>query len=85
MIRTMRHFFHKLFARTKWVVVYSTQQVEDHMKCKGRLSEANVEAKTEAVCLGGGEGSGDAFGTTYHILVKAEDVHRANHIIHHGS
>ncbi|MGO0058869.1 hypothetical protein ACTID9_02345 [Brevibacillus fluminis] len=81
----MWHFLHKLFARTKWVVVFSTQHVETYMKCKGRLSEANVAAKTEAVCTGGGEGSGDAFGTTYHILVKAEDVHRANRIIHHGS
>lgn len=69
--------------RTKWEIIYSTQNIEKYAKVKGKLLNNKIEIKTEMFSSGGGEGSGgDGFATTYHILVRSEDIYKANEIIH---
>jgi len=38
--------------------------------------------KTEMFSSGGGHGGGYGFTTTYHILVRLEDVHKASEVLH---
>ncbi|HBX24512.1 MAG TPA: hypothetical protein DEF34_12915 [Desulfotomaculum sp.] len=67
--------------QTKWEIIYSTQNIEKYAKVKGRLLNNNLRMKTEMFSSGGGHGGGYGFATTYHILVRLEDVHKASEIL----
>ena len=72
----------KNLLRTKWEIIYSTQNIEKYAEVKGKLSNNKITIKTEMYNSGGGHGGGYGFATTYHILVKPEDIHKANEVIH---
>ena len=72
----------KNLLRTKWEIVYSTQNVDEYAKVKGKLLNNKIKAKTEMFSSGGGQGGGYGFATTYHILVRSEDIYKANEVIH---
>ncbi len=80
----------KLFVREKWETVYFTQKADDYAMIKQRLADNHIAVKTKFTNSDardlGGRTRGTTFGTAsdyYEILVKAENVHEANHIIHH--
>ncbi|MGG1659840.1 hypothetical protein [Brevibacillus sp. NRS-1366] len=78
------NFFQKLFRPEKWEIVYSTQDVQKYSEVIAKLQAKSIRTKTETFSGGGGQGGGYGFATTYHILVRADDIHLANDIIHHS-
>ncbi|USG66216.1 hypothetical protein NDK47_02455 [Brevibacillus ruminantium] len=64
-------------------MIFSTQDVQRYSEIVGALSASNVPFQTESVSGGGGEGGGYGFATTYHILVRPEDIRLANELVHH--
>ncbi|PHJ37768.1 hypothetical protein P378_14065 [Desulforamulus profundi] len=71
--------------------LYSTQDPQKYASAKGKLMNHNIPVKTEIINPNRssfGRGGHDPFGSqsrfiTYNILVKKEDIHRANEVIHH--
>lgn len=80
----LKNFFRKLFPQEKWEIVYFTQDVQKYSAVIARLQAKNIRTKTETFSGGGGQGGGYGFATTYHILVRAEEIHLANDILHHS-
>lgn len=72
----------KNLLKTKWEIIYSTQNIEKYAKVKGKLLNNRIKTKTEMFSSGGGQGGGYGFATTYHILVKSEDIHKASEMIY---
>ncbi|WP_425429508.1 hypothetical protein [Desulfoscipio geothermicus] len=72
----------KNLLQAKWEIVFSTQNIEKYAKVKGKLLNNKIKIKTEMCSSGGGQGGGYGFATTYHILVRSEDIHKANEAIH---
>ncbi|QZY54154.1 hypothetical protein [Crassaminicella profunda] len=65
----------------KWEIVYFTQDAGEYAKVSGKLINNNIKVKTKMMNQGGRMGGRLV---TYKILVKKDDVHKANNVIHHG-
>ncbi|MCT4562794.1 MAG: hypothetical protein N4A68_00490 [Maledivibacter sp.] len=70
----------ELFLGEKWKSVYTTQDVEEYAKIKGKLMNENIKVKTR---MNNRYTSSRRRQTTYNILVKSEEVYKANNIIHY--
>lgn len=87
----MFHFLSKLFSRQQWETVYFTQNIEEYAQMKNKLLNHNIEVKTRTTISNlrgkGGHwelGQLGAAKNSYEVLVKVEDVYKANDIIHHS-
>lgn len=69
------------FSKNKWESVYTTTDVEQYARLKGRLSDNGIRTKTKFLNSGGGYGGGYGHSSIYDILVKAADLHRARQLI----
>ncbi|WP_164667309.1 hypothetical protein [Virgibacillus doumboii] len=76
----MRGLFQNLFQ--KWVIVYSTQNIDQFYKAKARLDENNITYKTDSMSTGGGISGRNGFATTYHIKVKEDYLNISSDVIH---
>ncbi|MTI82002.1 MAG: hypothetical protein FH758_14225 [Firmicutes bacterium] len=68
-----------------WESVYTTQKVEDYARIKGKLNNNGIKTRTKMDTPGRAHNRGMHFGssiTTYDILVKKVDIHKANEAIH---
>lgn len=76
-----------------WETIYMTNNLEEFASIRGRLLDNGIKTKTkiDGNSLGDrgrGRGmprmsTGSNMVNNYEILVKKEDVHKANQVIHH--
>ncbi|MBF8982889.1 hypothetical protein IZY60_05015 [Lutibacter sp. B2] len=83
-----KNIIENLFLGNKWNVVHSTQDIEEHTKIRGKLMDATIEMKTKmnnrnVSNMGRDREMNGRRMTTYNILVKVEEVNKANDVIHH--
>ena len=71
-----------------WETIYMTSNLQEFATMRGRLLDNGIKTKTRTDNNSfGGTGQsriaiGSSIRTNYEILVKKEDVHKANHAIH---
>ncbi|PKM95622.1 MAG: hypothetical protein CVU84_02125 [Firmicutes bacterium HGW-Firmicutes-1] len=71
----------KIF-RTKWEIIYITQNQSKYFQVIGRLSDNHIEHKTafDASTINPGRGMGRST-RTYTILVRVEEAYKASNIL----
>lgn len=67
-------------------MVYSTQDVEEYARIKGKLMDHNMKVRTKIInrnvgSIGLISDINRSRTSTYNILVKTDEVHRVNHVI----
>lgn len=74
--------FGKLLKRQKWQTIYFTQKIDEYYRVIDKLSRGNIRTKTNNISGGFSERgvSGRGF-SSYEILVREEDTHKANELI----
>ncbi|UOQ44932.1 DUF2007 domain-containing protein [Halobacillus salinarum] len=60
----------------RWKTIIVTQDPYEYGSVKGALSDAGIRSKTKSSTPMAGQGSHE-FGTTYDILVRQKDFHKA--------
>lgn len=88
MLKKMLDFFRN----RKWELIFSTQDMQKYFTVKGKLMNNRIPFKTETIDPNRSSYGRDGHAyigrhntiVTYNILVRAEDIHKANEIIFHG-
>lgn len=70
----------KYLKENSWKTIYVTQDTYEYGRVKGSLNDARILSKTKSSTPMAGPDSSE-FGTTYDILVKQKDYHKATQIL----
>ncbi len=83
----LKDFMGKLFSLGRWETIYFTQNLEEYARVKGKLADNNIMVKTKVTNNSTGFSRADRYGSakdSYEILVKENEIYKANEIIHHS-
>ncbi|MGP4070626.1 hypothetical protein [Halobacillus sp. B29] len=70
----------KYLKENSWKTICVTQDTYEYGRVKGALSDAGIRSKTKSSTPMAGQESSE-FGTTYDVLVKQKDFHKANQML----
>lgn len=76
----------RLFSWRKWETIYFAQNLEEYARVKGKLADNNIVSKTKVTNNSTGFSHTGRYGSvkdSYEILVKENEIYKANEIIHH--